>query len=146
MTVFQAVKELRRRLGLTQQELAHRTGLAIRTVNVYETGKTATSDGVLFRFARLAIEQEHKDLAEILTPGRSVQSIIDVIDLDQLIEELEKAEAKFREFSEKAREAELAVREATDKLKRRLSDCGFPLYLPGDPKQSIFKQVKEEKK
>jgi transcriptional regulator with XRE-family HTH domain len=70
-TQFEAVRELRRRLRITQQEFAHQTELSTRTISVYELGKTSTSDGVLYRFAKLAFDHGYDDLARILTPGHS---------------------------------------------------------------------------
>jgi putative transcriptional regulator len=39
----QTVKEVRRQLGLSQEELAHAVGVSFATVNRWENGKTAPS-------------------------------------------------------------------------------------------------------
>jgi len=65
LTLDQAVRELRHRLGLTQQKLAFKMDLAVRTVSVYETGDTVGSFEVVRRFAELAETNGFADLASI---------------------------------------------------------------------------------
>lgn len=103
MTIFEAVRELRKRLGLTQQELAHQTKLAVRTVSKYENNDTPTSDGVLFQFAKLASRNGHADLAEILTPGQPVDFTIDISEVVELMQQVQEAQKKLAEANEKLR-------------------------------------------
>jgi len=44
------VKEVRRQLGLSQEELAHELGVSFATVNRWENGKTAPSKLALKQF------------------------------------------------------------------------------------------------
>jgi transcriptional regulator with XRE-family HTH domain len=123
MTNFEAVKELRQRLGLTQQEFAQRAGLAVHTVSVYETGKTRTSEGVLFRFAKIAIEHGHKDLADFLTPGQSVEEIIEVNEITELFQQVEEAQQMLAQAQDK-------LKEATDRLRQRMNERARALRDP----------------
>jgi DNA-binding transcriptional regulator YiaG len=45
------VKEVRRQLGLSQEELAHALGVSFATVNRWENGKTTPSKLALKQFA-----------------------------------------------------------------------------------------------
>jgi DNA-binding transcriptional regulator YiaG len=52
----ETVKEVRRRLGLSQEELAHALGVSFATVNRWENGKTVPS-----KLARRQFEQFCKE-------------------------------------------------------------------------------------
>jgi transcriptional regulator with XRE-family HTH domain len=67
MTIGEAVRELRCRLNLTQQQLAFETGLAMRTISQYETGDTPGSLEVLERFMVLAEQHDFWDIAKALS-------------------------------------------------------------------------------
>ncbi|MFH0781690.1 MAG: helix-turn-helix domain-containing protein [Pseudomonadota bacterium] len=51
------IKEIRRQLGLSQEELAHALGVSFATVNRWENGKTMPSKLALTQF-RLFCEQK----------------------------------------------------------------------------------------
>ncbi len=62
LSVPEAIKELRRRLGRTQQQFANDLGLAIRTIAHYESDRIP-KPGQMTVFAKLAAEKNHMDLA-----------------------------------------------------------------------------------
>lgn len=66
MTLPEAVSELRKRLNLTQQEMATQMGLSMRTISGYETGDTPGSYEVMARFANLARQNGFHDLVDSL--------------------------------------------------------------------------------
>ena len=51
------VKEVRRQLGLSQEELAHALGVSFATVNRWENGKTAPSKLAQRQFEQLCMEK-----------------------------------------------------------------------------------------
>ncbi len=51
------VKEVRRQLGLSQEELAHALGVSFATVNRWENGKTVPSKLALRQFDQLCAEK-----------------------------------------------------------------------------------------
>jgi len=67
MTIRDALKELRRRLGITQQALAVRAGLSVRGYAGYEGGDRHPEPGPLAALASIAAEAGHGDLANVLT-------------------------------------------------------------------------------
>ncbi len=54
----EAVKKLRKQLGLSQEELAHALGVSFATVNRWENGKTAPS-----KLARLQLDRFRREHA-----------------------------------------------------------------------------------
>jgi transcriptional regulator with XRE-family HTH domain len=60
------LKELRARLGLTQQQLAVRAGLSVRGYAAYEGGERNPEPGPLAVLASIAAEEGHRDLANQL--------------------------------------------------------------------------------
>jgi len=60
------LKELRARLGLTQQQLAVRAGLSVRGYAAYEGGERTPEPGPLAVLASIAAEEGHRDLANQL--------------------------------------------------------------------------------
>jgi transcriptional regulator with XRE-family HTH domain len=60
------LKELRARLGLTQQQLAVRAGLSVRGYAAYEGGERSPEPGPLAVLASIAGEEGHQDLANRL--------------------------------------------------------------------------------
>jgi transcriptional regulator with XRE-family HTH domain len=63
MKLSELIRELRRRLGWTQQKLAVAVNVAVRTISVYETGDTTGSPEVIGRFREIADRHNFKDLA-----------------------------------------------------------------------------------
>jgi DNA-binding transcriptional regulator YiaG len=63
-TTKDAMRELRERLGMTQQRFAHEMDMAIRTVAHYESDRTP-KPSQLARFAHLAEEKGWHDIATI---------------------------------------------------------------------------------
>ncbi|WP_275096996.1 helix-turn-helix domain-containing protein [Sedimenticola hydrogenitrophicus] len=53
------VKEVRRQLGLSQEELAHALGVSFATVNRWENGKTAPSKLAMKQFTAFCAGQTH---------------------------------------------------------------------------------------
>jgi DNA-binding transcriptional regulator YiaG len=49
------VKEIRRQLGLSQEELAHALGVSFATVNRWENGRTAPSKLALRQFEQFCL-------------------------------------------------------------------------------------------
>lgn len=64
MKLGHAVKELRRRLQCSQQALAIEMIVCLRTVSIYEAGKTSGSLPVLARLTRIAEQNGFPDLAK----------------------------------------------------------------------------------
>lgn len=62
MDLAQATRELRRRLRMTQQTFASRVGLAMRTVSVYESGKSSGTSPIIGSLSQLAAEHGFRDL------------------------------------------------------------------------------------
>jgi transcriptional regulator with XRE-family HTH domain len=60
------IKELRKRTGMTQQQIAVAAGLGVRTVAGYEIGDRTPEPGPLLRFAAIAAERGLSDLASSL--------------------------------------------------------------------------------
>lgn len=57
------VKEVRRQLGLSQEEMAHALGVSFATVNRWENGKTVPSKLAQNQFARFcALKKEQGEL------------------------------------------------------------------------------------
>ncbi len=54
---LETVKEVRRRLGLSQEELAHALGVSFATVNRWENGKTVPSKLARRQFEQLCKEK-----------------------------------------------------------------------------------------
>ena len=70
-----AVRDARRRLGLTQGELADRAGVSVRWLRSLETGKAASDIGLVLRtLAALG-------LAISVSPAHDVESDIDLDDV-----------------------------------------------------------------
>jgi transcriptional regulator with XRE-family HTH domain len=65
MTITQAVKNLRRHLGDTQQTFANRLGVAMISVIRYESARRPPQGKALALMYRTAREAGNKDLAEI---------------------------------------------------------------------------------
>ena len=72
------VRELRHRLKLSQQEFAVKAGVSVRTVSVYETGKTPGSLVILRRFAQIAFQYGFTDLVNRLEPQYSLPAYFDI--------------------------------------------------------------------
>ena len=64
----ETVKDVRRRLGLSQEELAHALGVSFATVNRWENGKTAPS-----KLAQRQFEQFCTD--KRLAPGKAAAQV-----------------------------------------------------------------------
>ena len=60
------LRELRARLGLTQQQLAVRAGLSVRGYAAYEGGERNPEPGPLAVLASIAAEEGHRDLSNQL--------------------------------------------------------------------------------
>jgi putative transcriptional regulator len=56
----ETVKEVRRQLGLSQEELAHALGVSFATVNRWENGKTVPSKLAQRQFEQFCKEQGRK--------------------------------------------------------------------------------------
>jgi len=54
---IERVKEIRRQLNLSQEELAHALGVSFATVNRWENGKTSPSKLALKQFEAFCAEQ-----------------------------------------------------------------------------------------
>jgi len=54
------VKEVRRQLGLSQEELAHALGVSFATVNRWENGKTRPSKLALRQFEQLCANKREQ--------------------------------------------------------------------------------------
>jgi len=63
VTGCEALCELRRRLGYTQQEFAHHASIAIRSLAGWEAGRTP-SLAMLFHLVKLARKTRDHDLAK----------------------------------------------------------------------------------
>jgi transcriptional regulator with XRE-family HTH domain len=70
MDLIKATKELRERLGITQQEFAHKLGLAISSVTNYERVREPTGRS-LAQLMQLADEHGHADLAKVFNKALS---------------------------------------------------------------------------
>lgn len=64
MTIAEAVRTLRGKIGITQEGLATRLGLSARAITNYERGRIPVQS-VLLSLARLAADLEYVDLARI---------------------------------------------------------------------------------
>jgi transcriptional regulator with XRE-family HTH domain len=66
MTIRQAARELRSRLGLSQQAMATRLEASMAAIRNYESGATLKPEaGILQRYGTLAIFTRNADLAEV---------------------------------------------------------------------------------
>lgn len=83
MTVSEAVRELRKRLGETQQSFATRLGLAISTVVRYELSRPPKGVA-LKQFYDLATASGHADLAEAFLREFDLDIAIDMHKIRQL--------------------------------------------------------------
>lgn len=59
-----AITEERKRLGMTQRELADAAGVALKTVNNLESGRTYGQDGTVDKLARAVALDEPRSLDE----------------------------------------------------------------------------------
>jgi transcriptional regulator with XRE-family HTH domain len=73
ISVPEAIRELRSRLGRTQQQFANDLGLAIRTIAHYESDRIPKPAQMVV-FANLAAENNHMDLAAFLN-DKVIQSL-----------------------------------------------------------------------
>jgi transcriptional regulator with XRE-family HTH domain len=64
MTIAEAVAEMRKRMGDTQEQFAARLGYAVRSVARYESNRPPKGF-VLIRFARIAYTNGFRDVAEV---------------------------------------------------------------------------------
>ena len=55
------VKEMRRRLGMTQEELAHKLGVSFTSVNRWENGQTQPSKLARKQLVQLATDSAKKE-------------------------------------------------------------------------------------
>ena len=60
------VKDVRRQLGLSQEELAHALGVSFATVNRWENGKTVPSKLAQRQFEQFCKEQVKKGSLDIM--------------------------------------------------------------------------------
>jgi transcriptional regulator with XRE-family HTH domain len=104
MTKAEALKEMRHRMNMSQQEFAHVARLAVRTISVYENGLTDGSESTQWQLARVAVQHGFQDLAEILAPGGRFltrEEVIDVRDVVPVLERIEKLQAELVAENEK---------------------------------------------
>lgn len=52
------VKEVRRQLGISQEELAHKLGISFATINRWENGKTTPSKLARIQFESFCVEMK----------------------------------------------------------------------------------------
>lgn len=67
MPVNQAICDLRERLGLSQQEFAHKCKMAIHTLQNYEQRRRSPQPKQLLALTNRALKAGHKDLADIFS-------------------------------------------------------------------------------
>jgi transcriptional regulator with XRE-family HTH domain len=67
-TLGQVIRERRRRLGLTQQEVAEKVGTSVIYIGLLETGKRRPSAGVVARLAE-ALALDRSELFFLSNPG-----------------------------------------------------------------------------
>jgi transcriptional regulator with XRE-family HTH domain len=90
------IREIRKKSGLSQADLAHRAGMPASVLSAYEHGRRQPSVGALVRVARAAeLDLQLSDLPDEAALQRSARVLLDVLDLADRMPSRDRGELKY---------------------------------------------------